>query len=173
MLRNNQQNYLNSLSSEKLKRIVLVEPWNPQGLELAEQLVEELERHLPQLEVVLMGSVFFKIAGEKDIDITIYCRKSEQARYTKIIEQFFGPSTNEGGHHTGWEFYRDGYHITIFLSDPRSPNTQEQKEFFELLNARPELIKEYEKIKLEMNDKTYKEYQTAKYEFYNRILSAV
>jgi|SRR3989344_1356891 len=171
MLTNNQKNYLDSLSSEKLNQIVQVEPWNPQILELAELLIEELKTHLPQLQAVLMGSVFFKIAGEKDIDITVYCGKHEQPRYTKIIEQLLGPRTNEGEHHTGWEFYREGNHITIYLSDPRSPNTQEQKEFFELLKARPDLVKEYEKIKLDMNGKTYKEYQTAKYEFYNKILS--
>jgi len=41
---------------------------------------------------------------------------------------------------------------------------------FNLLKTNANLLKEYEKIKEEAKDLTYKQYQTRKYEFYNRIL---
>jgi len=38
------------------------------------------------------------------------------------------------------------------------------------LKNNPDLLKEYETIKEKAKDLNYKEYQRAKYEFYNRIL---
>lgn len=170
MLTEGQQNFLNSLKPEELNRIVKIEPWGPRGFEFANQLVNQIKQAVPKLEVQLMGSVYFKIAGERDIDITIYCPKSDHAKYTPIIEKLFGKHTSEGKNHIGWAFDKDDYHVTVFLSDLASPNAQLQKQFFGLLKDRPDLVKEYEQIKLAMDGKTYKDYQIAKYNFYNRVL---
>ena len=171
MLTVTQKKFLDSLGPEKLNRVVIVEPWEPAGLSLANNLVDEIQNIVPELEVVLMGSVYFKIAGEKDIDITIYCSKPEQVNYVEKLERFLGKHTSEGKGHTGWELKKDGYNITVYLSDPRSPNSQVQKQLFELLQTRPDLVKEYEQIKLLANGKTYREYQTNKYEFFNKVLN--
>lgn len=170
MLTENQKKFLDFLPPEKSNRIVRVEPWDPRGLMLASQIVEDIQKAVPDLEILLGGSVPLKIAGEKDIDITVYCPKSEQAKYTPHLARLLGPHTSEGQSHTGWAFEKDGYNATVYLSDPRSPNTIEQKQVHLLLASRPDLAREYEQVKLAMNGKTYKEYQSAKYDFFNRIL---
>ena len=53
---------------------------------------------------------------------------------------------------------------------PKDQKQKEQIEIFEIFKNSPEILKEYEELKLSMNGKTYKEYQIAKYEFYNRVL---
>jgi GrpB-like predicted nucleotidyltransferase (UPF0157 family) len=47
---------------------------------------------------------------------------------------------------------------------------QRQIRVFELLRDRPDLLVEYEKLKWQLKGQSFRIYQKAKYEFYNRIL---
>jgi len=58
----------------------------------------------------------------------------------------------------------------VWLTDPTTETTKAQIQVFNMLKNNPELLKEYEKIKEDAKDLTYKEYQTRKYEFFNRII---
>ena len=58
----------------------------------------------------------------------------------------------------------------IYLTDPITSQVQEQIDVFNMLKNNPDLLKEYEQIKLTAAHLTYKQYQIQKYEFYNRIL---
>ncbi len=170
MLTPGQKKFLETLNYKAVNRKVEVYPWDPVSLDVADDVIGEIKQIEPNLEILLMGSVPLKIAGERDLDITVYCPKTEQAHHGQNLVKILGEHSSSGEHHIGWEFNRDGFHVTVYLADPTSSNAQAQKQIFEKLRDNPELAKEYEQIKLTMNGKTYKEYQLAKYEFYNKVL---
>ena len=47
---------------------------------------------------------------------------------------------------------------------------KEQIKIFNIFKNSHAILKEYEKLKSSMNGKAYKDYQIAKYKFYNRVL---
>ena len=151
------------------KRMV-IKPWNPRGIDIANQIIGDIKSTAPDLEVVLLGSLPLKIAGQEDIDISAFCVASEQWKYLGHFKKLFGEPTGRGEKAAGWDFQKDGFSVNLWLTDPAVPSTQAQVQVFNLLKNDLELLKEYEKIKLEAKDLSYKEYQIKKYEFYNRIL---
>ncbi|MBX4187451.1 MAG: GrpB family protein [Candidatus Doudnabacteria bacterium] len=170
MLTEVEKNFLDNLDYKSSNRAVRIYPWDARSLDVGQEIVAEIQQMAPNLEILFGGSAPLRIAGEKDIDISVYCPKPEQAKYVPKLETLFGKPASEGESHTGWVFEREGFHVTVYLTDLASPNTKVQKELFELLQSHPELAKEYEQIKLEQNGKSYKEYQIAKYEFYHKVL---
>lgn len=61
---------------------------------------------------------------------------------------------------------QDGVDIAIYLTKP----PERQIRVYEILKSNKNLLKEYETLKQRFNNKKYKDYQRAKYEFYNKIL---
>ena len=149
---------------------MVVKPFNPRGLEIAEEIISSIKAFEPDLEVLLIGSLALKIAGQEDIDISAYCVKEEQPKHIDSFKKLFGEPTRQTANSTGWDFQRENFSVSVWLTDPTSETTKAQRQLFEILRDNPELLKEYEQIKLEAKDLTYKKYQTKKYEFFNRIL---
>lgn len=170
MFTEGQQRFLDSLPPEASQKIVRINPWNPDALQTAKNVAAELAA-ATGCEVSLAGSLAYEIAGEEDIDISIYCPKSKQPIIQKRLEPLLGEGTRKGDALVAYEFSRDGFHGGAWLVDPElSPSAKASKQLDEAFKEKPELVKEYEQLKISMNGKTYKEYQTAKYEFYNRVL---
>ena len=167
MLTEGEKKYLATVPDDKK---VVVKPWNPKGLEIAEKIIAEIKSIEPNLEIVLLGSVPLKIAGQEDIDISAFCIKSEQLNHLDSFLKLYGEPTRQGTNSTGWDFEREGFSVSVWLTDPTVETTKAQIQVFNILKNNPELLREYEKIKEDAKDLTYKEYQTRKYEFYNRIL---
>lgn len=170
MINEIQEKFLNSLPSEKLNRIVTIEPWDPRSIELANDIISNIHRIDSELPVSLAGSAALHIAGERDLDIGGLAPKSQQKKHAQKLSELLGKPQSVGKLHLGWTFEREGFNVSFFIADPASENTQVQMKFYEIMRARPDLLKEYEKTKLKMSGKTYREYQEAKYAFFNRIL---
>ncbi len=167
MLTEEQIKYLATIPDDKK---MVVKPWNPKGLDIANQIITDIKSFGPDLEVILLGSLPLKIAGQEDVDITAFCVASEQWKYLDHLKKLFGEPTGRGKKATGWDFQKDDFSVSLWLTDPAVPSTQDQVQVFNLLKDSTDLLKEYEKIKLGAKDLAYKEYQTRKYEFFNRIL---
>jgi len=159
--------YLATIPDEKK---MIVKPFNPRGLDIANQVIANIKSVEPNLEVLLLGSLPLKISGQEDIDISAFCIKSEQPKHFDNFKKLFGEPTRQGKNSIGWDFEKDGFSVSVWLTDPTAETTKAQVEVFNLLKNNPELLREYEKIKEEAKDLSYKEYQRRKYEFYNRIL---
>jgi len=149
---------------------MVVKPFNPKGLTIANQIISDIKSIEPNLEVMLPGSLPLKISGQEDIDISAFCIKSEQPKHIDNFKKLFGEPTRQSQNSTGWDFGKDGFNVSVWLTDPNAETTKNQVRVFNLLKNNPNLLKEYERIKEEAKDLTYKEYQIRKYEFYNRIL---
>lgn len=167
MLTEGQIKYLATIPDDQK---MVVKPFNPKGLGIANQIIADIKSVEPDLEVVCLGSLPLKIAGQEDIDISAFCIKSEQPKHFDNFKKLFGEPTRKGTNSTGWDFQKDGFSVSVWLTDPTVETTINQVRVFNLLKDNPDLLKEYEKIKEEAKDLTYKEYQIRKYEFYNRIL---
>ena len=167
MLNEGQIKYLATIPDDKK---VIVKPFNPKGLDIAKKIIADIKSIEPSLEVMLLGSLPLKILGQEDIDISIFCIKSEQLKHIDNFNKLFGDFDRQGKHSIKWEFEKDGFTVGVWLTDPNAETTKKQIRVFDLLKNNPVLLKEYEKIKKEAKNLTYKEYQIRKYEFYNRIL---
>lgn len=150
---------------------MVVKPFNPKGLDIANQIITDIKAVDPDLEVICLGSLPLKIAGQEDIDINAFCPREEQPKHVNNFKELFGEPTRQGTNSIGWSFQREGFSVDVWLTDPMAKTTKEQVKIFNLLKNNPELLKEYEQIKLSAKDLTYKIYQTKKYEFFNKVLS--
>lgn len=167
MLTEGQIKYLATVTDDQR---MVVKPFNPRGLEIAEKVISAIKALEPDLEVILIGSLALKISGQEDIDISAYCIKSIQTKHVDSFKKLFGEPTRQTNNSIGWDFEREGFSVSVWLTDPTSETTKAQREVFNMLKNNSILLKEYENIKEEAKDLTYKEYQTRKYEFFNRIL---
>src|SRR3989344_9456729 len=137
MLTEGQINYLSKVPDDQK---MVVKPFNPKGLEVANQVMAEIKAIEPDLEVVCIGSLPLKIAGQEDIDISVFCIKSEQDKHFDSFKRLFGEPTRIGKSSTAWDFERDGFSVGVWLTDPTSNTTQEQLQGFNMLKENPELL---------------------------------
>ena len=90
------QNQINSLAKVSDDKKVLVKPFNPLGLEIADHVMANIKAVEPDLEMAHMGSVALEIVGQEDIDINVFCIKEEQAKHKenfiniRFAQPFFG-----------------------------------------------------------------------------------
>jgi len=119
---------------------------------------------------MLIGSLPLRISGQEDIDISVFCIKSEQPKHINSFKKLFGEPTRQTKNSVCWDFQKDGFDVGVWLTDSTTETTKAQVQVFNLLKNNHDLLKEYEKVKLYAKNLTYKEYQTRKYEFYHKIL---
>ncbi len=166
MLTPDQENYLNSLPNEVLNKLVRVQPYNSEIFKIAESVIGKIEFALPDAQVLFMGASALKISGQNDIDIYVLSEAERVFENVDKLNKLFGEVKNNS-----WIQKIDGYEVTIYSDQLGSSSLKEQVRVFELLKNNPKLLKEYELLKFSIDGKTYKEYQQAKYEFYNKLLN--
>jgi GrpB-like predicted nucleotidyltransferase (UPF0157 family) len=171
MLTQNQENYLKKLSSEKANEIVRIYPYDDKLGEISDELMTDIKKTIPKSQLFFLGSAALKITGMNDIDISIVSSNSFDADRNKLIELYGIPKDSLNTRYALWEFKKNGFSVELSLNDNLAPPLQEQIDVCEVLRHNKNLLVEYEQIKLAMNGKTYREYQEAKYEFFNRVLS--
>ena len=167
MLTEKQVAYIATIPENK---IAIVESFNLEGLRVAQEIISQIKSAVPNLEVELRGSLAFKIAGAKDIDISILCERQNYLRYLSEVEKMFGKNNRIMESSIKWEFKRDGFHVDLNIIDPSTEFNRKVVLVSGKLKSDQNLLKEYEKMKLSFNGKSYREYQTAKFEFFNKIL---
>ncbi len=167
MLTEKQLKYITTIPES---RKALIKPFNPKGLLVAQEITEEIKSLTPDLEIKLLGSLALGIAGEEDIDIYIFCEEEKWAQYLGSIEKLFGKYDRLMLGSMKWEFESGGFHVDLILIDPNNDFSKRSAVVFGCLNNNSTLLNEYEKMKTGFNGKSYREYQTAKFEFYNKVL---
>lgn len=167
MLTEKQQKYI-ALIPETRKAII--KPFNPKGLLVVQEIMEKIKLVIPDLEVKLLGSLALEIAGEEDIDISIFCEKEKWGQYFGEIEKLFGKHNRVMLSSMKWEFETEGFHVDLILIDPNNDFAKRVAVVHGRLENDAVLLKEYENMKISFNGKSYREYQTAKFEFFNKIL---
>ena len=139
MLTEGQIKYLATIPNDKK---MTIKPFNPKGLDIANQIIESIKSVEPDLEVVLMGSLPLKILGQEDIDISVFCIQSEQLKHVDHFKRLFGKPKQQGKNSIGWEFEKEGFNVEVWLTDPTSETMVGQIKVFNLLRNNPDLLKE-------------------------------
>jgi hypothetical protein len=167
MLTKEEKDYLSKIDPDKK---VSIYPFDPKGKALGETIVRKIKNHFPNLEVLFMGSVALGISGQRDLDIYALANPEEFDNYLPTFEKMFGKLDKQGNYvkrsFVEWKLQEDGYEIEIYLTKPPDRHIK----VYEILKSDTKLLKEYEDLKLSFDGKSYKDYQKAKYVFYNRIL---
>lgn len=166
MIKESQEKYLSTLPDGK---IIIVKPFDPKVQEVAKQIITDLQKVLPDLEIHFGGASALGIAGQNDIDINILSVPEEYEKYCPIVEELFGEPKRKGTS-IKWEFVRGGFDVELYLTNKNSPNLQGQIQVFDILSKNKELRDEYEQTKLPLGPIDFKEYMRKKYEFFNKIL---
>lgn len=168
MLTEAQQKYLLTIPLDKIATIL---PFSPKLEATAADLMSAVQKIVPDLEVRHMGAAALGLSGQGDIDIYIFCQQNVFEHHLPALVQTFGKPTHQSENSITWAFEKNDFPVEIYLTDPSSPAMQEQINMFELLRDNADLRKKYETLKDGMNGRSFREYQTAKYEFYNKALS--
>ncbi len=171
MITESQEKYLASLPDGK---VIQVKPFNPHIREVADGIIAQIKKALPDSDLHFGGAAALGIAGQNDIDISILYDPAEFDLYFSTLEKIFGtPSrigTSPKNKSVKWKFNRDGFDVELYISLKGSPASQEQIKVFELLSKSKEFRDAYERTKLPYGPIDFKEYMRKKYEFFNKIL---
>lgn len=166
MLIKEQKKFLKTIPPSKKVRI---EPFHPRAKGIARRLIKRIGVIAPNLEVKFIGASALGVSGVRDIDLFIICPRRHFKKYAPILTTELG-KPRYAKTFIEWKFSRDGYDVEAYLTGPRSGLVPEQIKLFRILKRNPRLRREYQKLKESYNGKSFRAYQKAKYEFYNRIL---
>ena len=167
MLTQAQQRYIQTIPEEKTVKIY---PYDPKLKDIAEEFIQKAHLGDPNLEVLFMGASGLGISGQGDIDLYALNPTRDLNKYSLRLTEQFGEPKSKSQTSIAWEFESEGHGVEFYLTDPNSPEMQEQIKIFKMLKDNPELLKEYEQLKQECDGLPFREYQRRKYEFYNKIL---
>ncbi len=167
MLTWDEEDYLNKISEDK---IVNIKPYNIRIKEIADKINQIILSAVPGLEIRHLGASALEISGQGDIDIYIFCQPMDFDKYICSLVGVFGEPKSKKSDSVVWKLIKESYEVEIYLTDPSSEPMQRQITIFEALKKDKKLLDKYEKIKEEMNGKSFREYQKRKYEFYHKII---
>lgn len=155
MLTPEEEKYLRSFSKTKTVKIF---EYDKKSQEIAEGIIEKINKSIPELEVKFIGSPTLGISGQKDIDLYIFCVKNEFPKYLQKMMRLFDIPDLMNRESIKWSFKKSGFDVELYLTDPTTPEMQRQLKVFEILKNNSELLKEYEKLKKSFNGKSYHDY---------------
>lgn len=167
MLTPDEIDYLKKIPEDK---IVKIYPYDPKTSEIAQEIIKTIKQTYPNLVVEHMGASALKISGQNDLDIFAFSDPKDFGKYLPGLTKLFREPLHKHETFCEWKFKKDGFDVEFYLTARDSKTMQRQIETFENLKNNPDLLKEYEQLKLSMNGKSFKEYQEKKYEFYHKIL---
>lgn len=167
MLTQDEEKYIAKIDPNKK---VFINQFNPRAKETGDSIVEKIKSRLPNLKVLFMGATALGIAGQNDIDIYAFSKPDYFDKYLPTLKKLFGNPKNIHDTFIEWSFDKNNYPIELYLTDPSSQSMQRQIKVFDILKSDINVLNEYEEMKINFNGKSFRDYQKAKYEFYNKIL---
>lgn len=167
MLNNDQKNYLKKIPADK---IISISPFNTDTTLVTHEIIQAINRLLPDIEVKHMGASSLGISGQNDIDIYALSESTDFNKYLPSLIKLFGLPEHKHLSSVEWKFKKNGFDIELYLTDPHTDTMQQQLAVYNALKNNLPLLKKYETMKISMNGKSFRDYQKKKYEFFNKIL---
>jgi hypothetical protein len=168
MLTKPQENYLQTIPEDKIVQII---PYSTNLQRIANEIISEIRLISNDIDVRLMGAVGLQISGQGDLDMYMLHSAKDFYLYLPKLIEHFGEPTHQHEDSVEWLFERKGVEVELYLTDPSTASMAEQIRVYEVLNNNESLKLEYANLKSETDGKPFRDYQRAKYEFYNRILA--
>jgi len=164
------QDEIDYLSKIPIGKKISIYPFDSKVTKVVEDLTQSINNVFPDLKVKHMGASALEISGQNDIDIYAFSDPSDFKKYLLGLINLFGKPQHKHETFIEWKFTKDNFDIEFYLTAKDSGTMKRQIAVFEILKNNNDLLKEYEKLKESMNEKSFREYQEKKYEFYHRIL---
>jgi len=166
LLTSDQKKYLKKIPiSEK----VVFFAYDPKTPEIVREIIFKIKNAIPGAKVYFMSASALGISGQGDIDISVLTSTKNYPKYLRKLKNLYGEPIPETSV-IEWKFTKNKHEISIYLDDPEKTSIQKQIKVFNLLKKNKPLLEEYQRIKAKASNLSLREYQKAKYEFYNRIL---
>lgn len=167
MLFEHEEKYIKTISPDK---VVNIRPLDLKATKLAEEIIQRINKVCPDLKVLHIGASGLGISGQGDLDIYALAAPNTFSEYLPQLIKLFGPPKSQKEDSIAWEFKRNVYEVEFYLTNPESPTMKRQLAVFNILKDNKDLLKEYEKLKEDMDGQSFREYQRKKYEFYHKVL---
>jgi hypothetical protein len=161
--------YLYSFSYPR-KQTVHIEKFNPVALKVAKSVINRLYSQLPGVRIHFIGSVALGLSGMKDIDILVEADPVKFSLYVPRLTELFGQPEKYKNQFIEWKICKQGFIVEILVIDSKSRMFKLQMEVFKKLQKSKRKRDAYNKIKLEADGISYREYQRQKIDFYRRTL---
>jgi GrpB-like predicted nucleotidyltransferase (UPF0157 family) len=168
MLSRDEKDFLRKIP---LNKKVVIRPYDENVLVISEKIINQVHSVLPDLEVVHMGASALGLSGQGDVDIYVFSNPADFDKQTILMKSIFGEPKSHKYDSVAWEFERDNHEVQLYLTDSSSAPMKKQIAVYQILKEDENIRKKYEKLKEDMNGKSFKEYQRKKYEFYHQILN--
>ncbi len=163
MLTKDEKNYLAEIPTSQK---VTIKVFDPKARNTGESIVSKIKASLPGIKVLFMGATALGIAGQNDIDIYVLADPKEFSKYLPSLKKLLGKPKHIHKTFIEWNFEENGYSVELYLTEP----PERQIKVFQILKSDKKLLKKYENLKLKFDGKSFRDYQKAKYEFYDKIL---
>lgn len=139
---------------------VLIKESPKEIITLANELVTELAKQLPNTEVELVGALAIPMVGKNDVDIMIISNNVKQTA-EDIVKLGYsrGPVMNEVSYHIK---EIDGFEVGLQVMKPDHIMVFTHRRLIERLKSDENLLTEYTKFKLNYNGHDENEYKEAK-----------
>lgn len=160
--------YFNKFSDKPVK----IKPFDPNSQKIAREYIQVLRKLLGDLdlEFIHRGSTAFGIAGKGDIEIGVYPRQSDWDRVLKKLTQKYGEAGNVENNYARFNDLYNGQEIEVIVM--KGHEAEVDRELTNFLIIRPDLLKEYEKLKFKYAF-SKKEYMIQKDKFLNRVVGMI
>jgi GrpB-like predicted nucleotidyltransferase (UPF0157 family) len=123
----------------------------------------------PYLVVHLIGSASFGIAGRKDLDFFVESKRDDMGGNIEALAGIFGDPKKVRPAFAEWNFDRDGWEVNILLIDPESRKFRDQMLACAIIKDDDGIRAEYERLKLNLDGHSQREYERRKTIFFSRI----
>lgn len=164
------KDYIYSYTYSPVKRIK-IEKYDKAINAYGEDLVKQLHTLFPKLVVHFIGSAAMGIPGQRDIDLLIESQPADFQLYLPELVKMFGKPKKHKKSFVEWATSQNNCSLDIIMCDAASPILSKPLRVFKLLMSRPELLIEYEQIKLAADNTTVREYKKRRMIFFERIRS--
>ena len=155
-------------SKDKLQ----VFPYDPVSNIKARELMRKIMKLCPNLEIHLIGSIGLKIEGRGDIDLYAVTPSAILSETFSKITSVFGKPVKTGKTFSEWKFKYEGYPVELHVANPKDKDYYGQILLFNLLKNNREYLNEYRNLKIELNNRSMREYVSRRMVLFNKVLLA-
>lgn len=169
LLWNAPREYLYTLTIPSDKKMYSV-PYDPHSTEIAHELMENIHRKMPDLEIYFVGAASLGIAGQGDIDIILISPHRDFKRYIPTLTKMFDNPLKRRSLFTDWDFIFKGFQIELTLTYKGSSLATQQLKTFSLLKNNKKALHAYEQLKNDSQGMPMNQYVRRRLLFFTSVM---
>lgn len=150
-------------------KYVSIKPYDPSVTHTGEKLVGKIHALYPDLKVNFIGSSVLGISGQKDIDFIIECNPKDFHLYLSGLISILGEPCKKRRTLIEWDTKVEGCTIDVLLLDQSNPIGQKTIRTYERIKRNKMFLTQYEKLKLDSNGVSVREYKRRRLKFFNFV----